>query len=159
MRGYHLQDIDGCIMYRGTDSHIIYYQQLGRVLSVGNDRKPIVIDMVNNQAQFSRIRVLNKEIKESNERNRWNYERSVRSVSEIEFKVIKSEITELVENFDKNINSLIKKHVTKDGTIVDVKELSIDYGIEEKYIRAWIQESETLDEVKELCSLYAMLKD
>ena len=157
--GYHLQDIDGCIMYRGTDSHIIYYQQLGRVLSVGNDRKPIVIDMVNNQAQFSRIRVLNKEIKESNERNRWNYERSGRSVSEIEFKVIKSEITELVENFDKNINSLIKKHVTKDGTIVDVKELSMEYGIEEKHIRAWIQDSKTLDEVKELCSLYAMLKD
>ena len=157
--GYHLQDIDGCIMYRGTDSHIIYYQQLGRVISVGNDRKPIVIDMVNNQAQFSRIRVLNKEIKESNERNRWNYESSGRSVSEIEFKVIKSEITELVDNFDKNINSLIKKHVTKDGTIVDVKELSMEYGIEEKHIRAWIQDSKTLDEVKELCSLYAMLKD
>ena len=80
-------------------------------------------------------------------------------MSEIEFKVIKSEITELVDNFDKNINSLIKKHVTKDGTIVDVKELSMEYGIEEKHIRAWIQDSKTLDEVKELCSLYAMLKD
>lgn len=46
--GYHVEDITGILMLRGTRSEIIYYQQLGRCLSVKAERSPIVYDFVNN---------------------------------------------------------------------------------------------------------------
>lgn len=46
--GYHLKDIDGVIMMRPTHSPTLYTQQLGRAMSVGNGKTPIVIDLVNN---------------------------------------------------------------------------------------------------------------
>ena len=46
--GYHVEDITGIMMLRGTKSEIVYYQQLGRALSVGAEHKPIVMDFVNN---------------------------------------------------------------------------------------------------------------
>lgn len=45
--GIHVKNIDGVIFLRPTDSHIIYFQQLGRCLeTMGN--QPIVFDFVNN---------------------------------------------------------------------------------------------------------------
>lgn len=47
--GYHVDDLTGIVMYRGTKSDIIYTQQLGRVLSSAADAKAgIVIDVVDN---------------------------------------------------------------------------------------------------------------
>jgi len=47
--GYHVDDLTGIVMYRGTKSDIIYTQQLGRVLSSAADAKAgIVIDAVDN---------------------------------------------------------------------------------------------------------------
>ena len=46
--GYHIKDLDGVIMMRPTYSPTLYTQQLGRALSVGTSKKPVVIDLVNN---------------------------------------------------------------------------------------------------------------
>lgn len=46
--GYHINDLDGVIMMRPTFSPTIYTQQLGRALTVGGSKKPVVIDLVNN---------------------------------------------------------------------------------------------------------------
>ena len=46
--GYHIRDLDGVIMMRPTFSPTIYTQQLGRALTVGGDKKPVVLDLVNN---------------------------------------------------------------------------------------------------------------
>lgn len=46
--GYHVNDITGVVMYRGTSSSIVYIQQLGRALSTGSNRPCIVIDVVDN---------------------------------------------------------------------------------------------------------------
>ena len=46
--GYHVKDLDGVIMMRPTYSPTIYTQQLGRALSVGAEKKPVIIDLVNN---------------------------------------------------------------------------------------------------------------
>ena len=46
--GYHIKDLDGVIMMRPTFSPTIYTQQLGRALTVGGDKSPIVLDLVNN---------------------------------------------------------------------------------------------------------------
>ncbi len=47
--GVHIDDIGAIIMLRKTTSNIIYYQQIGRILSIGScDSKPIIFDLVNN---------------------------------------------------------------------------------------------------------------
>lgn len=46
--GYHVEDLTGILMYRGTYSNIIYSQQLGRVLSSGDTKPKIVFDIVDN---------------------------------------------------------------------------------------------------------------
>ncbi len=46
--GYHINDLDGVIMMRPTYSPTIFTQQLGRALTVGRDKNPVVLDLVNN---------------------------------------------------------------------------------------------------------------
>ncbi|MDD3401838.1 MAG: Helicase associated domain protein [Hespellia sp.] len=48
--GVHVQDIDGVIMLRATESLNVYYQQLGRALacSRGKQEHPLIFDLVNN---------------------------------------------------------------------------------------------------------------
>ena len=56
--GYHVDDLTGIIMYRGTKSGTVYIQQLGRILSSGASNAGIVIDVVDNIHQHSVYRVL-----------------------------------------------------------------------------------------------------
>jgi len=46
--GYHVNNISGILMYRGTSSNIIYVQQFGRALSSGSSKTPLVFDIVDN---------------------------------------------------------------------------------------------------------------
>lgn len=46
--GYHVDDLTGIVMYRGTSSGIIFSQQLGRVLSSSSLDSGIVFDVVDN---------------------------------------------------------------------------------------------------------------
>lgn len=46
--GYHVNNLTGIIMYRGTASSTIFIQQLGRALSVGTQEAAIVFDVVDN---------------------------------------------------------------------------------------------------------------
>lgn len=47
--GVHMEDLDGVIMIRPTESERVYYQQLGRALAVTTQREnPVVIDLVSN---------------------------------------------------------------------------------------------------------------
>lgn len=46
--GAHIDDLTGIVMYRKTTSNLIYTQQFGRVLSVGQEERRIVIDVVDN---------------------------------------------------------------------------------------------------------------
>ena len=57
--GYHVGDLTGIIMYRGTYSNIIYSQQLGRVLSSGDTSRKIVFDIVDNLHRKSVYSMLN----------------------------------------------------------------------------------------------------
>lgn len=44
----HVKGIDAIVMVRPTQSPIIFHQQLGRVLSSGGNRTPVVFDLCNN---------------------------------------------------------------------------------------------------------------
>ncbi len=46
--GIHLDDIGGVILFRPTVSPIIYKQQIGRALSSGTKKTPVIFDIVNN---------------------------------------------------------------------------------------------------------------
>jgi len=51
--GYHVENLTGIVMYRGTESHNIFYQQLGRILNSGSGKegeisRGIVFDIVDN---------------------------------------------------------------------------------------------------------------
>ena len=46
--GYHIEDLTGIVMLRGTSSNIIYKQQIGRCLSAASNNTPIIFDLVNN---------------------------------------------------------------------------------------------------------------
>jgi len=50
--GYHVENITGVIMLRGTRSEIIYYQQIGRCLSVLNNNRPLIMDFVQNYTEM-----------------------------------------------------------------------------------------------------------
>ena len=56
--GYHVDNLTGILMYRGTHSSIIYVQQLGRALSTGDSEPKIVFDIVDNihrQSMYSTL--------------------------------------------------------------------------------------------------------
>lgn len=59
--GYHIDDLTGIIMYRGTISSIIYGQELGRVLSTGTDKQAIVFDVVDNLHNHAIYEMLEEE--------------------------------------------------------------------------------------------------
>ena len=46
--GYHVKDLDGVVMMRPTYSPTVFMQQLGRGLTVGNDKETVILDLVNN---------------------------------------------------------------------------------------------------------------
>lgn len=46
--GVHVDDIDGVIMLRATQSANVFYQQLGRALSCSAGKQPVIFDIVNN---------------------------------------------------------------------------------------------------------------
>ena len=53
--GYHIKDLDGIVMMRPTFSPTIFTQQLGRALTVGGNKVPVVLDLVNN---FSTCKII-----------------------------------------------------------------------------------------------------
>ena len=61
--GYHPKNIDGCILLRTTESNIIYYQQIGRVIDAGTTQRRLILDLVDN---FNSLKTFNlkKELEE-----------------------------------------------------------------------------------------------
>ena len=61
--GLHVDNVEGEIMLRTTNSHIIYLQQLGRCLKI-NGKVPLVIDIANNIEAYENIYDVRDEILE-----------------------------------------------------------------------------------------------
>ena len=61
--GFHIDDLDGILMFRKTKSPIVYLQQLGRALSFSSRKKQIkIFDFVDNISDNDVIRELYKEL-------------------------------------------------------------------------------------------------
>lgn len=53
--GAHVANITGIIMLRGTQSPIVYLQQIGRALSAGNKNNPIIFDFMGNFENMQKV--------------------------------------------------------------------------------------------------------
>lgn len=69
--GVHVEDIEGVIMLRATQSANVFYQQLGRALSCSVGKQPVIFDIVNNfetgdtAKQYREIMQIGRENRES----------------------------------------------------------------------------------------------
>lgn len=62
--GIHVDDVSGVILLRPTVSPIIYKQQIGRALSAGKKKQPLILDIVANVSNLYTVDVLRNEITE-----------------------------------------------------------------------------------------------
>lgn len=62
--GIHIDEVDGVILLRPTISPIIYKQQIGRALSAGSEKTPVILDMVNNFDNLYSAMELKEEFKQ-----------------------------------------------------------------------------------------------
>ena len=63
--GVHVDGISGVILFRPTVSPIIYKQQIGRALTAGDNKTPLILDVVNNFEGLNSIAGLKKELTEA----------------------------------------------------------------------------------------------
>lgn len=63
--GIHVADVDGVILLRPTVSPILYLQQIGRSLSAGGKKKPVIFDIVNNYESLCCIDSLKQEMEDA----------------------------------------------------------------------------------------------
>ena len=68
--GVHVRGLSGVILFRQTESPIIYKQQIGRALTTGTKCTPLILDVVNNFGGLSSYGTIQSEMDEAVERLR-----------------------------------------------------------------------------------------
>lgn len=63
--GVHVRDVSGVILFRETESPIIYKQQIGRALTTGTQSTPLILDVVNNFSSLSSYGTIQSEMDEA----------------------------------------------------------------------------------------------
>ncbi|MEG0836210.1 MAG: Helicase associated domain protein, partial [Christensenellaceae bacterium] len=63
--GVHVDDISGVILFRPTVSPIVYKQQIGRALSAGKTKSPLILDIVANINSLSSVDSINLEMSDT----------------------------------------------------------------------------------------------
>jgi superfamily II DNA or RNA helicase len=63
--GVHVEGVSGVILFRPTVSPILYKQQIGRALSAGTSKNPVIFDLVNNVENLRGIDALLEETREA----------------------------------------------------------------------------------------------
>lgn len=56
--GIHIDDVTGVLLLRPTFSPVIFYQQIGRAIMVGESKNPLIFDFVNNFSNIGTNRFL-----------------------------------------------------------------------------------------------------
>lgn len=87
--GIHVAGVDGVILFRPTVSPVIYKQQIGRALSAGGAKTPVIFDVVNNIENLSSIGAIEQEFEEAvlrtggNERERQELRQRFQIIDEV----------------------------------------------------------------------------
>lgn len=101
--GIHVDDVDGVILLRPTISPIIYKQQIGRALSAGKRKNPVIFDIVLNIENLYSIGAIEEEMQVA-----MTYYRSIGMDNEIvneHFRIF-DEVRDCMELFEKLRDSL-----------------------------------------------------
>lgn len=69
----HVKGIDAIVMVRPTKSPVIFQQQLGRALTSGGNRTPLVFDLCNNFGSLGGIAGMQERMERSYEKKHWCY--------------------------------------------------------------------------------------
>lgn len=127
--GYHVEELTGLVLKRWTGSNQIFYQQLGRCLSVKSDKIPVVFDFVksidnrNITAPMFTITKAKKQVTENADGTQNTLYTEVTTLSdEMKAELKKSSVNSL------NSDGL---PMDKDGNLVDPRKCNI---IDAKYI-------------------------
>lgn len=108
--GYHVDNLTGIVMYRGTTSNIIYSQQLGRCLSTGSNTPGIVFDVVDNIHREGLYAVLGRTpAKVLKRKHRYEELKTKEAVGRDLTPEEKDELKELSYSFDEEIRGRYKK--------------------------------------------------
>ena len=110
--GIHIDGIDGVIMLRQTESPIIYMQQLGRALSVGNKGTPLVLDLVNNIENSNYIyrfvkrvqEVRKKESRNDDKNENGKQSKREETIDTINVIELQREIKDILESINEKLN-------------------------------------------------------
>lgn len=126
--GFHIDDLDGILMFRKTMSPIVYLQQIGRALSFSSRKKQIkIFDFVDNISENDVIRELYKElvseakrlIKEEPE-NKEFYEEIIERFKIVDY------TSSTIEKLD-NIEAYLDENYTYRNSIIRAINLLQDY--------------------------------
>lgn len=110
--GLHLEEINGCILLRTTDSNIIYYQQIGRAIDAGSNEQRIILDLVNN---FNSLKTFSfkKELEiKINERHKGEFSDCLSDFDLNKFNV-SDYVQECINVFEKIDSRIIGEYYTK----------------------------------------------
>jgi superfamily II DNA or RNA helicase len=143
--GIHIEDISGVILLRPTISPIIYYQQIGRAIQVGNGNNPIIFDFVNNfdnigaknfvgdLKEYAIIERNNNNKENSEDSNIDNYEFMIFDETQEAKTLFESIEDKLIDNWDSMYEEL-REFYNKNGHC----NVSYSYG-DNKKLYNWIR--------------------
>ena len=129
--GVHVKDVDAVFMLRTTSSPIIYFQQLGRLLSYSKRKDRVVVfDLVNNYQKhdaiyqvYTEVASRARELITSDPDNRERYERILNNFKIVDYS---SKICQKIDELDKKYSPYNIAMLTLDETI-ELLEESIDF--------------------------------
>ena len=136
--GVHVKDVDAVFMLRTTSSPIIYFQQLGRLLSYSKRKDRVVVfDLVNNYQKHDAIYQVYTEVASrareliiSDPDNRERYERILNNFKIVDYS---SKICQKIDELDKKYSPYNIAMLTLDETI-ELLEESIDFKDADVYL-------------------------
>ena len=136
--GVHVKDVDAVFMLRTTSSPIIYFQQLGRLLSYSKRKDRVVVfDLVNNYQKHDAIYQVYTEVASrareliiSDPDNRERYERILNNFKIVDYS---SKICQKIDELDKKYSPYNIAMLTLDETI-ELLEENIDFKDADVYL-------------------------
>ena len=136
--GVHVKDVDAVFMLRATSSPIIYFQQLGRLLSYSKRKDSVVVfDLVNNYQKhdaiyqvYTEVASRARELITSDPDNRERYERILNNFKIVDYS---SKICQKIDELDKKYSPYNIAMLTLDETI-ELLEENIDFKDADVYL-------------------------
>lgn len=120
----HVNGVDVIVMVRPTKSPTVFYQQLGRVLSSGGNRIPLVFDLCNNFSSItategicSRMENIYREIKDAGEHP---------AFSPSDFKIVGKALE--IKQLTDELQSAMNQQVSVDDKIKFLEEIAAQNG-------------------------------